>query len=136
MGRGEGSPLYVPGSELYYWEGESIASITINRMGKIKEVRCITAAVVIRYPSKLHRSTRPGPTAVYYAIGPCTSSQITCQYEMIVIELAEFLSERCFPLSTNPGRADQSKFELHCAGWYRGRGSNEMSAYRGVGVYE
>ena len=55
---------------------------------------------------------------------------------MIVIELAELLSEWWFPLSTNPGRADQAKVGLHCAGWYRGRGSNEMSAYRGVGVYE
>ena len=38
VGRGEGSPLYEPGSKLYYWEGESNASITINRMGKRKEV--------------------------------------------------------------------------------------------------
>ena len=37
--------------------------------GKRKEVKCITAAVIIRYPSKLHRSTRSGPTAVCYAIG-------------------------------------------------------------------
>ena len=64
MGRGEG-PLYDPGSKLYYWEGESNASITINGMGKIKKVtKCITAAVIIRYPSKLHRSTRSGLTAV------------------------------------------------------------------------
>ena len=105
-------------------------------MEKKKEVKCITAAVITRYPSKLHRSTRSGPTAVYYAIGPCTTSLITGQDEMIVIELAELLSEWWFPLSTNPGRADQSKVGLHCAGWYRGRGSNEMSAYRGVGVYE
>ena len=55
---------------------------------------------------------------------------------MIVIELAELVSVWWFPLSTNPGRADQSKVGLHCAGWYRGRGSNEISAYRGVGVYE
>ena len=34
--RGEGSPLYDPGSELYYWEDESSASITINGMGKRK----------------------------------------------------------------------------------------------------
>ena len=89
MGKGEGSPLYDPGFELYYWEGESSASITINGMGKRKEVKCITAAVIIRYPSKLHRLTRSGPTAVYYAIGPCTTSPITGQYdEMIVIELA------------------------------------------------
>ena len=54
---------------------------------------CITAAVIIRYPSKWHQSTRPGPTAVYYAIGPCTTSLITGQCEMIVIELAELLSE-------------------------------------------
>ena len=64
VGRGEGSPLYDPGSELYYWEGESNASITINRMGKRKLVKCITAAVLVRYPSKLHRSTRSGPTSV------------------------------------------------------------------------
>ena len=84
---GEGSPLYDSGSELYYWEGKSIASITINGMEKRKEVKCITAAVIIRYPSKLHRSTRSGPTAVYYAIGPCTTSLITGQYEMVVISL-------------------------------------------------
>ena len=48
MGRGEGSPLDDPGSELYYWEDESNVSITINGMGKIKEVKCITAAVIIR----------------------------------------------------------------------------------------
>ena len=66
MGRGEGSPLCDPGSELNYWEGESSrASITINGMRKRKEVKCITAAaVIIRYPSKLHQSTRSGPTAV------------------------------------------------------------------------
>ena len=131
---GEGSPLYDPESELYYWEGEIRASITINGMGKKKEVKCITAAVIIRHASKLHQSTRSGPTAVYYAIGPCTTSLITGQYEMIVIELVELLSEWWFPLSTNPGRADQSKVGLHCAGWYRGRGSKEMSAYRGVEV--
>ena len=136
MGRGEGSPLYDPGSELYYWEGESSASITINGMGKRKEVKCITAAIIIRYPSKLHRSTRSGPIAVYYAIGQCTTSLITGQYEMIIIELAELLIKWWFPLSTNPGQADQWKVGLHCARWYRGRGSNEMSAYRGVGVYE
>ena len=84
VGMGECSPLYDPGSELYYWEGESSASIAINGMGKIKEVKRITAVVIIRYPSKLHRSTRSGPTAVYYAIGPCTTSLITGQYEMIV----------------------------------------------------
>ena len=111
---GERSPLYDPGSELYYWEGESSASKTINGMGKRKEVKCITAAVIISYPSKLHRSIRSGPTAVYYAIGSCTTSLITGQYEMIVIELAELLSEWWFPLSTNPGRADQSKVGLHC----------------------
>ena len=133
---GEGSPRYDPGSELFYWEGESSASITINGMGKRKEVQCITAAVIIRYSSKLHRLTRSGPTAVYYATGACTTSPITGQYEMIVIELAELLSEWWFPLSTNPGRANQSKVGLHCAGWYRGGRSNEMSAYRGVGVYD
>ena len=31
---GEGSPLHDPGSELYYWEGESSVSRTINGMGK------------------------------------------------------------------------------------------------------
>ena len=76
--------------------------MTINGMGNRKEVKCVTAAVIIRYPSKLHRSTRSGPTAVYYAIGPCTTSLITGQYEMIVIELAELLSEWWFPLSTIP----------------------------------
>ena len=64
VGRREGSPLYDPGSKLYYWEGESNASITINGMGKKKEMKCITAAAIIRYPSKLHRSTRSGLTAV------------------------------------------------------------------------
>ena len=136
VGMGEGSPLYDPGSELYYWGGESNARITINGMGKRKEVKCISAAATKRYQSKLHRSTRSGPTAVYYAMGPCTTSLITGQYEMIVIELAELLSEWWLPLSANPGRADQSKVGLHCAGWYRGKGSNEMSAYLGVGVYE
>ena len=33
---GEGSSLYDVGSELYYWEGESSAIITINGMGKRK----------------------------------------------------------------------------------------------------
>ena len=56
-------------------------------MGQRKQVKCITAAVIIRYPSKLHRSTRSGPTAGYYAIGPCTTSLITGQYEMIVTSL-------------------------------------------------
>ena len=64
----------------------------------------ITAAV-IRFPSKLHRCrTRSG---LNYAIGPCTTSLITGQDEMIVIELAELLSEWWFPLYTNPSRADQ-----------------------------
>ena len=72
-GRGEGSPLHDPGSELYYWEGESGAGITLNGMGKRKEVKCITAAVIIRYPSKLHRWTQSGPTAAYYAIGLCAT---------------------------------------------------------------
>ena len=102
----------------------------------MREEECITAAVIIRSTSKLHRSTRSGPTAVHFAIGPCTNSLITGQYEMIVIELAELLSEWLSPLSTNPGRADQSKVGLPCAGWYRGRGSNEMFAYRGIGVHE
>ena len=93
VGMGEGSRLYDPGSELYYWGGESSASITINGMGKRRELKCITADVIIRYPSKLHRSTRSGPTAVCYAIGPCATSLIIGQYEMIVIELAELLSE-------------------------------------------
>ena len=136
VGTVEGSPLYDPGFELYYWEGESSASITINGMGKKKELKCITAAVIIRYPSNLHRSTRSGPTAVYNAIDPCTTFLITDQYDMMVIELAELLSELWFPLSTNPGRADQTKVGLHCAGGYRGRRLNDMSAYRGVGVYE
>ena len=41
VGKGEGSPLYDPGSELHYWEGESSASITINGMGKRKEVKLL-----------------------------------------------------------------------------------------------
>ena len=98
-------------------------------------MKCITA-VIIRYSSKFHRSTRSGPTAVYYAIGPCATSLITGQFEMIVIELAELLSGWWFSLSTNPGRADQSEVGLHCAAWYRRRGSNEMSAHRGVRVYK
>ena len=40
VGRGEGSPLYDPGSKLYYWEGESIASITINGMGEKSKYYC------------------------------------------------------------------------------------------------
>ena len=47
------------------------------------------------FPSKLHRSTRSGRTAVYCAIGPCTTSLITGQYEITAIELAELLSEWC-----------------------------------------
>ena len=47
---------------------------------------------------------------------------------MIVIELAELLGEWWFPLTTNPGRADQSKVGLHCAGWYRGRGQCPRTA--------
>ena len=134
VGTGEGSQLDDLRSELYYWEGESNASIKINGMGKIIDVKCITDAVIIRYPSKLYRLTRSGLIAVYYAIGPCTTSLVTGQCEMRVIELAELLSEWWFPLSTHPGRANQSKVGLHCAGWYRGRGSNDMSAYRGVDV--
>ena len=64
MGKGEGSPLYDPGFKLYYWEGESNASITMNGMGKRKEVKCNASAVITRYPSKLHRSTRSGLIAV------------------------------------------------------------------------
>ena len=64
MGRGERSPVNDPGSELYYWEGESNASIAISGMGKRKEMKCITAAVIVLYPSMLHRSTRSGLTAV------------------------------------------------------------------------
>ena len=60
---------------------------------KKKEVKCITAAVLIRYPSELHRSTRSGRTAAYYAIGLCTNSLIRRRYEVIVIELAELVSE-------------------------------------------
>ena len=52
---------------------------------------------------------------------------------MIVIELAELLSEWWFPLSTSSGRADQSKVGLHCAGWYRGKGSNEIPRTAGLG---
>ena len=37
VGMGEGSPLYDPGSKLYYWEGESNARITPSRMGKRKK---------------------------------------------------------------------------------------------------
>ena len=56
---------------------------------------------------------------------------------MIVTELAELLSKSGrFLYPRTPAGADQSKVGLHCAGWYRGRGSKEMSAYRGVGVYE
>ena len=64
VGREERSPLCDPGSKLYYWEGKNNASITINRIGKLREAKCITAAVIIRYPSKLHRSTGSGLTAV------------------------------------------------------------------------
>ena len=64
MGGGEGSPLYDLGSKIYYWEGESNVSITLSGMEKRKEVKRITAAVTIRYPSKLHRSTRSRLTAV------------------------------------------------------------------------
>ena len=43
-GEGEGSPLDDLRSEIYYWEDESNASITINGMGKRIEVKCISAA--------------------------------------------------------------------------------------------
>ena len=134
VGMEETSPLYDPGSELYYWEVESSTNIATNGMGKRREMKCITAAVIIRYPSKLHRSTRSGPTAVCHAIGPCTTSLIAGQYEMILNEHAELLSEWWFSLSTNPGRADQSKVELHCAGGYRGTGG-QMKCPR-TAVYE
>ena len=71
---------------------------------------------------------------IYYAIGACTTFVITGQDEMKVIELAKLIDEHWFPLSTNPGRADHSKVGLHCAGCCRGRGSNEMFAYRGIGA--
>ena len=64
VGMGKGSPLYDPGSKVCYWEGESNARITLSGMGKRKEVKCITAAGIIRHPNKLHRSTRSGLTAV------------------------------------------------------------------------
>ena len=38
VGRGGGGALYDPGSELYYWEGESSARI-INGMGKNKKAK-------------------------------------------------------------------------------------------------
>ena len=53
----------------------------------MKEVNCITVVVIIRYQSELHRSTRSGQTAVYFAIGPCLTFLITGQYEMIVTSL-------------------------------------------------
>ena len=108
---GEGSPLYDPGPELYYWEGESSASITINGMGQRKEVNCIAAAVTIRYPSKLHRSTRSGPTALHYAIGPCTTSLITGQYEMIVtsLTLLNFLVSGGFLYPRTPAEPIESR---------------------------
>ena len=64
VGMGERSPLYDPGSKLYYWEGESNARIIPSRMGKILEVKRITAAGKVRHLCKLHRSTRSGLTAV------------------------------------------------------------------------
>ena len=64
VGMGERSPLYGPGSKLYYRESKINARITLSRMGKVLEVKCITAAGIVRYLSKLHRSTRSGPTAV------------------------------------------------------------------------
>ena len=64
MEMGERSPPYDPESKLYYWEGEGNARITLSRMGKRLEVKCIAAAGIIRCLSKLHRSTRSGLTAV------------------------------------------------------------------------
>ena len=54
---------------------------------------------------------------------------------MIVIGLAELLSEWRFPLLlfTNPGRADQSKVGLHCAAWYRGGGQMKCPRTAGLG---
>ena len=111
-GMGEGSPLYDPGSELYYCEGESSAGVTINGMGKRKEVKCITAAVTTRYPSKLHRSIRSGPTAVYCAIGPCTTSLITGQYEMMVtsLNLLNFLASGGFLYPRTPAEPINRRF--------------------------
>ena len=54
MGMGEGSPQYDPGLKLYYWEGERKARIVLSGVGKRKEVKCITSAGILRYPSKLH----------------------------------------------------------------------------------
>ena len=89
MGRGEGSPLYDPGSKLYYWEGESNASITINGTGKRKEVKCITAAaVIVRYPRKLHRSTRSGLPAVVLCNWPVYNFSNHTQWTWSVTLLA------------------------------------------------
>ena len=64
--------------------------------------------LIIRYPGKLHRSRTRFGLNYKYAIGPCTTSLVTAQHEMMVIEHAELLTMWWFPLSTNPGRADQS----------------------------
>ena len=62
MGIGKESLLYDPESELYYWEGENSASITINGMGKRKNVRCITAVRLQgRAPGASPSSSSRGP---------------------------------------------------------------------------
>ena len=58
------SPLYDSESKLYYWKGERKARIILSGIGKRKEVKRITAAGIIRYPSKFYRSTRSGLTAL------------------------------------------------------------------------
>ena len=48
MGMGEErSLLYDPGSELYYWEGESSASITINGMVPTKKRSKVSALLLL-----------------------------------------------------------------------------------------
>ena len=91
MGRGEEGPLYDPGPELHYWEGESSAS-KITGMGKKKsEVKWPYYCCCNNTIPKQVAPTRSG--LLHNAIGPCTTFLITGQDGIIVIELAELLSE-------------------------------------------
>ena len=132
---GEESPLYDPRSELYYWEGESNASITINGIGKRKEVKCNTAAIIVRYPSKLHRSIRSGPTAVCYAIDPCTTSLITGQYEMIVtsLNLLNFLVSSGFLYPRTPAEPINRRLGYTVRGGIEAGGQTKCPRTAGLG---
>ena len=117
-------------------EGESSGRI-INAMKK-KQVKWLYCCCYIR-SNTIPKQVAPISDPIWTElcdIGPCVTTLITDQYEMIIIELAYFLGAGWFPLSTNPSRAsiEYPEVGLHCARRYRGRGSNEMFAYAGWGM--